>query len=80
MALDPWTLNPPYMCVSHSVVSESLRPHGQKSLVGYSPWGRKESGTSEQVDSSNAVIGAYSLWEICVVQKTGKDVNIQQLG
>ena len=22
-------------------------PHGQKSLVGYSPWGRKESDTTE---------------------------------
>ena len=25
-----------------SVVSDSLRLHGQRSLVGYSPWGRKE--------------------------------------
>ena len=22
-------------------------PHGQRRLVGYSPWGRKESGTTE---------------------------------
>ena len=30
------------MCVcvlSHSVLSDSLQPHGQSSLVGYSPWG-----------------------------------------
>ena len=25
------------------------KPHGQKSLVGYSPWGRKESDTNEQL-------------------------------
>ena len=24
-------------------------PHGQKSLVGYSPWGRKESDTTEEL-------------------------------
>ena len=23
------------------------KPHGQRSLVGYSPWGRKESDTTE---------------------------------
>ena len=29
-----------YVCVlSHSVLSDSLQPHGQSSLVGYSPWG-----------------------------------------
>ena len=26
--------------------------HGQRSLVGYSPWGRKESGTTEQLHMS----------------------------
>ena len=25
----------------------SGKPHGQRSLVGYSPWGRKESDTTE---------------------------------
>jgi len=27
--------------------------HGQKSLVGYSPWGRKESDTTERLHSLN---------------------------
>ena len=27
-------------------------PHGQRSLVGYSPWGRKESDTTEQLSLS----------------------------
>ena len=27
-------------------------PHGQRSLVGYSPWSRKESDTSEQLRTS----------------------------
>ena len=27
-------------------------PHGQRSLVGYSPWGHKESDTNEQLNHS----------------------------
>ena len=27
----------------------SGKPHGQRSLVGYSPWGRKESDTTESL-------------------------------
>ena len=27
-------------------------PHGQKSLVGYSPWGHKESDTTEQLSTA----------------------------
>ena len=26
-------------------------PHGQRSLVGYSPWGRKELGTTEKLST-----------------------------
>ena len=29
------------------------RSHGQRSLAGYSPWGRKESDTTEQLNSDN---------------------------
>ena len=28
-------------------------PHGQRNLVGYSPWGDKESDTTEQLTSSS---------------------------
>ena len=31
----------------------SGKPHGQRSLVGYSPWGHKESDTTEQLSNSN---------------------------
>ena len=27
-------------------------PHGQRSLAGYSPWGRKESDTTEQLSTA----------------------------
>ena len=30
-------------------------PHGQRSLVGYSPWGHKESDMSEQLKHSTAL-------------------------
>ena len=28
------------------------KPHGQRSLVGYSPWGRKELDTTEQLSTA----------------------------
>ena len=28
-------------------------PHGQRSLAGYSPWGRKELDTTEQLNNNN---------------------------
>ena len=30
-----------------------VNPHGQRSLVGYSPWGRRESDTTEQLRTHN---------------------------
>ena len=32
------------------------RVHGQRSLVGYSPWGRKESDTTEQLNNNNKML------------------------
>ena len=29
------------------------KSHGQRSLAGYSPWGHKESDTTEQLNSNN---------------------------
>ena len=29
-------------------------PHGQRNLVGYSPWGRKESDMTEQLSRAHA--------------------------
>ena len=46
--LDPWVKKIPWRRVwqprSVSLPGES---HGQRSLAGYSPWGRKESDTTE---------------------------------
>ena len=32
------------------------KSHGQRSLVGYSPWGRKESGMTERLNSNNTML------------------------
>ena len=42
-------------------------PHGQRSLAGYSPWGRKESDTTEQLTLSHfttpfVVVGSLGGW------------------
>ena len=33
-------------------------PHGQRSLVGYSPWGRKESDMTERLSMQSQLIAA----------------------
>ena len=40
---------------THSSVFENIHenPNGQRSLAGYSPWGRKESDMTEQINSNN---------------------------
>ena len=38
---------------THSRLS-SGESHGQKSLVGYSPWGRKESDMTEQLSPAHS--------------------------
>ena len=37
------------------------KSHGQRSLVGYSPWGRKESDTTERLHGSWLVTETFSL-------------------
>ena len=37
---------------THSGILAWTRGHGQRSLTGYSPWGRKESDTTEQLSAA----------------------------
>ena len=37
-------------------------PHGQRSLVGYSPWGHKESDTTEQRSTAHNTTTDYDDW------------------
>ena len=39
---------------THSSTLYLENPHGQRSLVGYSPWGHKESDITEQLSTSHA--------------------------
>ena len=38
---------------THSSILAMENPHGQRSLVGYSPWCGKESDTTEQLKSTH---------------------------
>ena len=41
------------------------KPHGQRSLVGYSPWGRKELDMTEQLSKQHSISLAESQgWEV----------------
>ena len=53
---DPWVGKIPWRR-KWQLTPESLpgKSHGQRSLVGCSPWGRKESGTTEQLTLNNAL-------------------------
>ena len=46
-------------------------PHGQRSLVGYSPWGRKESDTTERLSTTQHTGGKISLGFIKEVREGG---------
>ena len=45
--------------------------HGQRSLVGYSPWGHKESDTTEQLSKKNKTRKKKEL-ELLVVVNCGQ--------
>ena len=38
---------------THSSILSLENPQGQKSLAGYSPWGRQESDTTEQLSTAH---------------------------
>ena len=47
-----------------------VNPHGQRSLVGYSPWGCKESDTTEQISTANMCV--------CVCVCITESLTVQQ--
>ena len=53
--IDLYNLNHPY------------KSHGQRSLVGYSPWGCKESDTTERLHFSLYNPGVHPTWLWCVM-------------
>ena len=48
--------------------SLAWRIHGQRSLAGYSPWGRKESDTTEQLTHTHTWTSTYL--QFCSLEKT----------
>ena len=56
--------------------STPLFLHGQRSLVGYSPWGHKESATTEQLTVSLSLSLSRDLWLGCTFcLDTHQEVN-----
>ena len=51
--LDPEDPLEKEMAAHSSILFLPGESHGQRSLVGYSPWGRKESNTTEQLHFSS---------------------------
>ena len=42
-------------------------PHGQRSLVSYSPWGHKESDTTERLNTQLWYIGTVDIYTIVIL-------------
>ena len=54
---NPWVRKIPWRTAQKPTpVSLPGQSHGQRSLVGYSPWGRKESDTTERLSNNNTAI------------------------
>ena len=45
---------------AHSNILAWKNPYGQRSLAGYSPWGRKESVTTERLSTTQHRLGEAS--------------------
>ena len=52
--------------------------HGQRSLAGYSPWGRKESDTTEKLSIETKHLGyvGCTFLRICVLQEQAQSSMI----
>ena len=47
------------------------KSHGQRSLVGYSPWGRKESDTTERLSTLGSVRPDLEFFAVDVITNKG---------
>ena len=65
------------MATHSSILPEEFR--GQRSLAGYSPWGHKESDTTEQLSLFTTLLLRISLWERDYYPRTLASVWFSQL-
>ena len=42
-------------------------PHGQRSLAGYSPWGRKELDMTERLSATCDIVGQMISGSLCII-------------
>ena len=50
-------------------------PHGQRSLAGYSPWGRKESDTTDRLSTAHNIAQRQSVEGRWGMDKAGQKVK-----
>ena len=55
------------MATHSSILGE--KSHGQRSLVGYSPWGHEESGTTEQLTHTH-------MHRVCLLRPESHGVSV----
>ena len=65
---------------THSSTLAWRIPYGQRSLVGYSPWGRKESDTTEQLTLHYGKSGRQGRWDHLGRKKSPRATQYQQWG
>ena len=66
---DPWVRKIPWRRKwQHALVFLPRKSHGQRSLVGYSPWGHKESDTTEQL-CTHGVFSRFNHIVACISTK-----------
>ena len=47
--------------------SDLEKPHGQRNLTGYSPWGRKELDATERLSTSPFILKRVPVWTISYI-------------
>ena len=63
LGFHPWIRKMPWRRKSQpSPVFLSGKSHGQRSLAGYSPWGHKESDTTEHTQTHTYICISYQKW------------------
>ena len=60
----PWVQNIPWRHGNPLQYSLLENPNEQRSLAGYSPWGRKESDTTERLSTAQAYGGGAVPWPL----------------
>ena len=76
---DPWRKSPWRRAWQPTLIFLPRESHGQRSLEGYSPWGRKESGMTEQL-STHDNIEFQEIYLMLSLENKRKEKTISKIG